>query len=287
MRYLRLFERGSHAKALRPQGNRKEFSIGITALFLVLLALAGHSNAQDLSPTGSVRISAQTQASGKKTILDRKRFYLMRGGLKDNETLVEKLKETEAQSRDCYYRDARASEQFMCWLKTEKFDCESPYCRDITMEDVNAVPEFTAAYKKGLRQYGRSDIARKWLTTNLPFALRFGFYRMQKQQSFVLASMANPLQSVMTDSLQGAAYFIDIGLNLTDADGKKKKTETFLISNLLPAEIGEKSYVWACEVEIGPEKQAVLNLQAAEKTKKCVVVTKDLPVCKSGACQAK
>ncbi len=244
------------------------------------------SFSQELPSLGSVRVIGQTRITGEKVVLDRKRFYLMRGGLEENEKLVERLKTTEIISRDCFYANLKASPQFRCWLKTEEFNCESPYCREITTEDVNGVPEFLLAFRKSLRQYGgKSEIARLWLTTNLPFDLREGFYRQQKSMTISLLRDAGAIQTIMTDSILGSAYFVDISLNLEDADGKKRKTETFLISNLLPLEIGEKSYVWACEIEIGADKQATLNLQAAEKTKKCVVVTKDLPKCRTESCE--
>lgn len=249
--------------------------------FVCWFASAVPSFSQDLPPIGSVKIVGQTQITGKKEVLDRKRFYLMRGSLKDNEKLIERLRSTEIISRDCFYSNLKVSPQFMCWLKTEKYNCESPYCREITMEDVSGVPEFLTAYQKSLRQYGgKNEIALKWLTTNLPFDLRDGFYRQQKSAINSLLPDAKPIQTIMTDSILGSAYFIDIKLNL-----ETKKTEPFLISNLLPLEIGEKSYVWACEVEIGSEKQATLNLQAAEKTKKCVVAVKDLPVCRTQSCE--
>lgn len=251
-----------------------------TLFFLCWLAPAFPSISQELPPTGSVKIIGQPKINGEKEVLKRKRFYLMRGGLKDNESLIKRLKSTEIISRDCFYANLKASPQFTCWLK--EYDCESPYCREITIEDVNEVPEFLSAYQKSLRQYGRqSEIALKWLTTNLPFDLREGFYRQQKSMINSLVLDARPIQTIMTDGSLGLAYFIDISLNLENAAGAKKKTETFLISNLLPVEISETSYVWACEVEIGKEKQATLNLT---DPRRCVMVSRELPVCKTQSC---
>lgn len=251
------------------------------SLFLCWLALAIPSFAQDLPPVGSVKIIGQTKITGKKETLKRKRFYLMRGGLKDYENLIKRLKSTEMISRDCFYNNLKASPEFMCWLK--KYNCESPYCREITAEDANEVPEFMKAYQKSLRQYGgQSEIALKWLTTNLPFELRDGFYHRQRSIINSLVLDARPLQSTMTDSLQGTAFFIDIPLNLESAGGAKKKTETFLISNLLPVEIGETSYVWACEVEIGTQKPATLNF--SQESNRCVIVSRELPVCRTQSC---
>jgi hypothetical protein len=249
--------------------------------FVCWLALASPSFSQELPPVGSVKIIGQTKITGEKKVLDRKRFYLMRGGLKDNENLIKRLKSTEIISRDCFYANLKTSPEFICWLKEN--DCESPYCREITMEDVNEVPEFLGAYQKSFRQYGRqSEIALKWLTTNLPFDLREGFYRQQKSMINSLVLDAQPIQTIMTDRSLGVAYFIDIPLNLENAGVAKKKTETFLISNLLPVEIGETSYVWACEVEIGNQKQATLNF--LQEANRCVIVSRDLPVCKAQGC---
>lgn len=258
----------------------KLFFIKFLTLFC-WLTLTFPSFSQDLPAIGSVKIIGQTKITGEKVVLDRKRFYLMRGGLKDHENLIKRLRSTEIISRDCFYANLKASPEFMCWLK--KYSCESPYCREITMEDVNEVPEFLKAYQKSLRQYGgKSEVARLWLTTNLSFDLREGFYRQQRSMINSLVLDARPIQTIMTDSSLGTAYFIDIPLNLENAGGAKKKTETFLVSNLLPLEIGETSYVWACEVEIGNQKQATLNF--LQETNRCVIVSRDLPICKTQGC---
>lgn len=208
----------------------------------------------------------------------------MRGGLKENDSLIKRLKSTEIVSRDCFYANLKVSPQFVCWLKEN--NCESPYCREIMTEDVNEVPEFLTAYQKSLRQYGgNSEIARLWLTTNLPFDLREGFYRQQKSMINSLILDARPIQTIMTEGRLGLAYFVDIPLNLENAGGAKKKTETFLISNLLPLELGESSHVWACEVEIGKEKQAILNF--LPDTNRCVIVSRELPVCNTQGCAVK
>ncbi len=251
--------------------------------FILFCLLAPAFSSQELPPVGSVKIIGQTKITGEKVVLDRKRFYLMRGGLKDHDDLIKRLKATEITSRDCFYADLKASPEFICWLKKE--DCESPYCREITMEDVRSVPEFLLAFQKSKRQYGGNDeTARLWLRTNLPFDLREGFYRRQKTALGALIAEAKPILSIMTDSRFGTAYFIDIPLNLDNADGTKKKTETFLISNLLPFELGETSHVWACEVEIGREKQATLNLL---DPRRCVMFSRDLTVCETKGCDEK
>jgi len=100
-----------------------------------------------------------------------------------------------------------------------------------------------------------------------------------------LLGSVKPLQSSMTDSVTVKAIFIDIALS-TGA----KKTETFLVSNILPLEFGTKSYLWACEVEIGADKPAIMRLQVPENNKpvkNCEVIVRDLKVCKTGTCDQK
>ncbi len=244
------------------------------------IAFFAFAQATPSSAIGSIKLAGQLNLDGEKKVLDRKRFFLLRGGLKENQALVERLKNAEILSRDCYYQSLKVSPQFMCWLKTKNYNCESPYCREISLNDINAVPEFLTAYKKGLRQFGkRREIAREWITTNLPAPMRDGFYRQQKLELKNLRAETKPIQALMTDSISGSALFIDIPLNL---QGENKK-ETFTVSNLLPLEIGNKSYAWACEVEVGADKQITLKLPE-KKTKNCEVFIKDLKDCKTGQC---
>jgi hypothetical protein len=227
-----------------------------------------------------MEVSGRVKIGAKQEKLTRKRFYLLRGGLEANKALVEKLRAAAPVSRDCFYCTQKASAEFIAWLKSG--DCESPYCREITAEDAQKVPEFQAAYKKGLTQFRhKPDLAQKWITTNLPAPLREGFYRGQKTMLAGLLGDIKPVQSVMTDTVTVKGIFIDIPLELAG-----KKTQTFLVSNILPIEIGDKSYVWACEVEIGADKPAVLRLTEA-KTKACEVIVRPLNACTAGSCNAK
>lgn len=245
-------------------------------LFLVALLAFGFCFVKAQTPLGSLEVSGRVRVEGKMEKLERKRFYLLRGGLEENKNLVEKLKTAELVSRDCFYSQLNASPEFICWLKAE--NCESPYCREIEKTDIETVPEFRTAYRKGLRQFGnRPAIAQKWLTTNLAPPFREGFYLKQKSLLENLLSGVKPLQSAMTDSVSVKAIFIDIPLDLNG-----KEEETFLVSNLLPLEIGSKSYIWACETEIGSDKTAKLILREG---KDCEVIVKDLPVCKTENCQ--
>jgi hypothetical protein len=252
-------------------------------LFVLFLAFGFCSTfAQMSSPLGSLEVSGRVKIEGKSEKLERKRFYLLRGGLNENKNLIEKLKTADLISRDCFYSQLNASPQFICWLKEKK--CESPYCGEIEKTDIETVPEFKTAYQKSLRQFGnRPAIAEKWLTTNLAPPLKEGFYLKQKSLLETLLGGVKPLQSAMTDSVTVKAIFIDIPLNLSG-----KKEEIFLVSNLLPLEVGNKSYIWACETEIGADKLAKLVLKVPEGDKAikgCEVIVKDLPVCKTEGCK--
>lgn len=249
----------------------------------VVLASSFWAATADAQERGSLEISGRISAGGQQVKLKRKRFYLFRGGLEANKDLITRIKAANVTSRDCFYCKAKASAEYTAWLKTQ--DCESPYCREITTDDIAKVPEFQAAYQKGLKQFrNKPDVARKWLTTNLPPTIRDGFYLTRKTITTGLLGPTKPLQSSMTDSVSVVAIFIDIPLELPAG----KKTETFLVSNLVPIEIGDKSYVWACEAEIGVGKKAKLAplpiADTSKLIKKCEVVVRNLPKCENGSC---
>ncbi len=259
------------------------FKFSRKIIFIALLAF-GFCFVNAQKPPGSLEVSGRVKIEGKLEKLQRKRFFLLRGGLVENKNLIEKLKTAEIVSRDCFYSQLDASDEFICWLKKE--NCESPYCREIEKSDIESVPEFRTAFQKGLRQFGRSRaaIAEKWLTINLAPPFREGFYLKQKFLLENLLSGVKPLQSAITDSVSVKAIFIDIPLNLSG----EKKAETLLVSNILPLEIGDKSYIWACEIEIGADKLEKLVLKVPESGKTvrgCEVIVKDLPVCKTKGCK--
>jgi hypothetical protein len=254
-------------------------------LVLLLAALVGGGEAAAQGPKGALEVSGRVSVGGKQLKLTRKRFYLFRGGLDANKPLVERIKAATPTTRDCFYCRQKASAEYVAWLKAD--DCESPYCREITADDVAKVPEFIAAYKKGLVQYkNKPDIARKWVTNNLPTPLRDGFYNEQKTLLNSILGGVKPLQSSMTDSVSVVSIFIDIPLNIDKAAAKQ--TEPFVVSNILPIEIGDKSYVWACEIEVGSAKKAktpTLPIADTSKlVKKCEVIVRNLPKCTNGSC---
>ena len=209
--------------------------------------------------------------------LSRKRFYLARGSLEQNKAMIETIAQRPVVSRDCYFRKAGASEALIKWLKNN--DCESVYCREIQTDDVEgaqAVPEFVNAIAAGEKELGSRELARKWLTVNLPEKLRNGFYR--ERQNDLQTSLAQgetssgaKVLSVMTDRY-GTAYFTDL------------QPGTYTLSNILPTEIGSNSLLWNCEVQVkqddrGYEKPYVIANSRQDKTVKCVAIEKRLPVC--------
>ncbi len=255
--------------------------------FFVLVSLIAISSAlaQD-APTGSLEVTGRIKIGKDTEKVTRKRFYLFRGGLAENKPLVDRLKSAKIVSRDCFYCNIKASREYIEWLKGG--NCESPFCRSITAADIAKVPEFQAAYQKGVKQFkNKTDVATNWVTTNLSPELRDGFYKDRKAIVNGFLGDIKPVQSSMTDSVTVKAIFIDIAVNPKPG----KSTETFLVSNLLPIEIGTKSYVWACEVEIGTNKIAKLTPAEAPETsklvKKCEVIVRDLPVCDAGTCGPK
>ena len=191
---------------------------------------------------GSLEVNVKNvKIDGKPAKLSRKRFYLIPGGLAENSALLTRIKGAEITSKNCYYKGIQASDQYICWLQAE--NCESPFCRVVDghyleATDKLAVPEFIAAYNKGLPLYkGNTTIARQWLLTNMPDALVNGYYRQQQKVLGTVLAGLRPLQSSMTDTAGIRTTFLDIALPGTA--GKSK----YLVSNVLPIEIGDKSYV--------------------------------------------
>jgi len=78
--------------------------------------------------------------------------------------------------------------------------------------------------------------------------------------------------------------YLDIPLTIPSG----KKGQTFTVSNILPVELGGKSYVWSCQVDVVPNKPNKLIIPDINKPRKtCDVVVKDLTVCKAGGCDQK
>lgn len=239
------------------------------------VALFPASGSTQESKTGVLRLRVRVKVGESTKGFARKRFFLLPGSLEQNRSLVEAIEKRPVLTRDCYYTRLGASAALISWLKES--DCESVYCREIAKEDVDgpaSVPEFVRALNEGEKEFGNRDIARKWLTTNIPENLRDGFYknRQSELQTFIKQAEVSGTKvlSVMTDR-NGTAYFTDL------------VPGTYIVSSLLPAEIESNSVVWNCEVQVktgdlATEKPYLIS-NRKDRNVKCVGVERPLPVC--------
>jgi len=251
------------------------------ALLLALVCTAQTPTGPPAAARGVIRLRVRTKqgAATRDQGLSRKRFFLTRGSLEQNKNLVQAIEQRPVISRDCYYRGIGASAALIKWLKES--DCESIYCREIESQDIEgaaAVPEFQKALATGEQEYKSRDLARKWLTTNLPGNVRDGFYKRSQEQLRGLIKQAEMISgakvlSVMTDR-NGTAYFTDL------------EPGTYVLSNLVPTEVGNSSLSWTCEIQVKPgdlatEKPFTISNRKDPKDKnvKCVGVEKPLPAC--------
>ena len=231
---------------------------------------------------GVLRLKIKYKSGEATRELSRKRFFLIKGSLEENKSLIDKIKQTATISRECYYRSKGASEALIKWLNEN--DCESLYCREIEekyLRGNEAVPEFKAAYDLGLREFKSPELARGWLTVNLPAELRDGFYK-QKQELIngllkqVEETTRTKVMSVMTDR-KGTAYLTDI------------EPGVYTISNLVASETEKTSILWACEKEVKAVDLAIamrrpFTLSNEKDPKvKCEIVERPLPVCEQPA----
>ena len=253
---------------------------------LACLAIMAGGQTQTAPPSRArgvvrLRVRVKVDDSSKRPIgLSRKRFFLIKGSLDDNKSLLQSIEQRAVVSRDCYYRAIGASEELINWLKQS--DCESIYCREVETKDVEgaaAVPEFQHAIAAGEKEFGSRDLARKWLAVNLSDELRSGFYKRQQADLQTFLKQAEEISkakvmSVMTDR-NGTAYFTDVEPGI------------YIISNVLPTEVGDRATFWSCEVRVKPgdlatEKPFLISNPAnKEKNIKCVAVEKPLPACPS------
>jgi len=226
------------------------------------------------SPTGVLRLRVRVKADDASPMrgLSRKRFFLIPGTLEQNRALLEAIERQPLVTRDCYYKKLGASTALIDWLK--EADCESVYCRGVEKEFVTgpkAVPEFVTAFTTSRKEFGNNEeTARQWLTTNLTAELRDGFYRDRQRALQALLKQAPAVQSVMTDR-NGTAYFTDLGPG------------TYVLSNLIPTELGKTVVTWNCEVQVkagdlATEKPYLVS-NRKEKLVKCVGIEKPIPAC--------
>lgn len=228
---------------------------------------------------GVIRLKVKFKSGDITKELPRKRFFLIKGSLEENKSLIERIKQTSVLSRECYYRGQGASEALIKWLNEN--DCDSIYCREIEEKYVDgseAVPEFQTAYNLGMKEFKSSELARRWLTVNVPANLRDGFYNERQR---AINSLIPPAESpapakaisVMTDR-KGTAYLTDI------------EPGTYTISNLVGSETGKTSIIWACEKEVKAVDLAIamrrpFTLSNEKDPKvKCEIIERPLPTCK-------
>lgn len=226
-------------------------------------------------PTGVLRLRVRVKADDASPLksLARKRFFLIPGTLEHNRALITAIEQQPLTTRDCYYKQHHASAELINWLK--EGDCESVYCRSIEKEYVSgpkAVPEFANAFAASQKEFGSDAIAQQWLTNNLAPDLRDGFYKDRERtlETLLKQGQLGMIQSVMTDQ-NGTAYFTDLGPG------------TYVLSNLIPTELGQTLVTWNCEVQVKPGDLATekpyLVSNRKDKNVKCVGIEKPKPTC--------
>src|ERR1044072_4620347 len=243
----------------------------IIALLLMVMAILAQQPAAQQTGVLRLRVRVKVDDAAPLKGLSRKRFFLIPGTLEQNRALVTTIEQQPLVTRDCYYKQHHASAQLINWLQAG--DCESVYCRSIENEFVTgpkAVPEFASAFDANHTVFGNDIIALQFLTNYLNPDLRDGFYKDRQRALQTLLKQSGMIQSVMTDQ-KGSAYFTDLGPG------------TYVISNVIPTELGQTLVTWNCEVQIKPEDLAAekpyLISNRNDRSVKCVGIEKPKPIC--------
>src|SRR2546430_2614080 len=138
----------------------------LSASLILILAVAFIGHTQTPQPArGVVRLKVKYKSGDATKELPRKRFFLIKGGLDENKSLINAIKTNQVISRECYYRSHGASDALIKWLKDN--DCESVYCRAIGEKYLSgneAVAEFRTAYETSLRDFKSPELAQRWLS---------------------------------------------------------------------------------------------------------------------------
>jgi hypothetical protein len=267
---------------LPPAGHCKAFhsasSVAVFACLLIALAVVAQTQTPQAA-RGVIRLKVRYKSAASTKDLPRKRFFLIKGSLEQNQSLIQQIKQTVVPSRECYYRGHGASEQLIKWL--DENDCESVYCREIEDKYISgseAVPEFKAAYDQALKELKTPEVARRWLPSYLPAELRDEYYKTNQQTIAGLVKQAEnasgkPTMSIMTDR-KGTAYLTDIDPGV------------YTISNLIGSETDKSTILWICEREVkatdlyvAMKRPFTLSNEKDPKVK-CEVIERPLPVCK-------
>lgn len=243
-------------------------------IFALLLMVAVAMAQEPARQTGVLRLRVRVKADDAAPLrgLQRKRFFLIPGTLEQNRAFIDAIEHQTLTSRDCYYQKLGASAALIDWLRSG--DCESIYCRGVEKDFVagpKAVPEFASAFAASQKEYGgNEETALRWLTTNVPADMRDGFYRDRQSVLQSLLKQAPSALSVMTDR-NGTAYFTDLGPG------------TYVLTNLIPTELGQNLVTWNCEVQVkagdlATEKPYFISNRKGTGVK-CIAVEKPKPVC--------
>jgi hypothetical protein len=90
---------------------------------------------------------------------------------------------------------------------------------------------------------------------------------------------SKPITSSMIDTSSTKTIFLDLPFTGTETKVK------YLVSNVLPIEIGDKSYVWTCEKDVEAGKKVILDMSKAGKN--CVTTVRTVRNCETLACEEK
>ena len=257
---------------------RSGLCAALFAFLLIALVTVSHTQTPQTA-SGVIRLKVKYKTGDVTKELARKRFFLIKGSLADNRSLIDTIRKTEIVSRDCYYRDQGVSAQLVKWLKEN--DCDSIYCRQVEESYIDggeAVPEFKAAYGQALRELKTPEQARRWLANYLPAEIRDGYYNLKQKTIGDLIRQAElttggPVMSIMTDR-KGTAYLTGI------------PPGTYTISNLIGSETAAANVLWICEREVKPGDLAVamkrpfILSNEKDANVKCEIIERPLPICK-------
>src|SRR5207244_1322316 len=117
----------------------KQMTIGLALLGCLAVITGGQTQtAPPADARGVIRLRVRVKIGEATKGLPRKRFFLIKGSLEANKSLIQSLEQQPVISRDCYYRSIGASPQLIAWLKPTVWEsCESVYCREVEEKDAD------------------------------------------------------------------------------------------------------------------------------------------------------